>query len=119
MIGCGFLEVFPVKCENYGKIGCEIVGWKNKFSGMVIEESSGGFCISYGGFLYGAHCPTPTHSDPIPTQSDPIPTHSEPIPTHSKMIFHLGDYYITWGILHTWGILYITWGILHTWGIFT
>ena len=28
MIGCGFLEVFPVKCENYGKIGCEIVGWK-------------------------------------------------------------------------------------------
>ena len=83
----------------------KLFGWKNKFSGMVIEESSGGFCISYGGFFYGAHCPTPTHSDPIPTQSDPIPTqsdpiptHSEPIPTHSKMIFHLGDYYIIWGI---------------------
>ena len=112
MIGCGFLEVFPVKCENYGKIGCEIVGWKNKFSGMVIEESSGGFCISYGGFFNGAHCPIPTQSDPIPTQSDPIPTQSDPIPTqsdliptqsdpiptHSKMIFHLGDYCILWGI---------------------
>ena len=85
---------------------------KINFSGMVIEESSGGFCISYGGFFNGAHCPIPTQSDPILTQSDPIPT-------HSKMIFHLGDYYITWGILHTWGILYITWGILHTWGIFT
>ena len=50
-----FLEVFPVKIEKCGKIGCEIVGWKNKFSGMVIEESNGGFCISYGGFFYGAH----------------------------------------------------------------
>ena len=57
---------------------------KNKFSGMVIEESSGGFCISYGGFFNGAHCPIPTQSDPIPTDS--------------KMIFHRGDYCILWGI---------------------
>ena len=114
-----FLEVFPVKIEKCGKIGCEIGGGKNKFSGMVSEESSGGFCISYGGFFYGAHCPTPTHSDPIPTQSGPIPTHSEPIPTHSKMIFHMGDSVHNMGDFTYMGDFYITWGISHTWGIFT
>ena len=132
MIGCGFLRSFSSKIEKCGKIGCEIVGWKNKFSGMVIEESSGGFCISCGGFFYGSHCPTPTHSDPIPTQLDPISTQSEPIPTHSKMIFHLGDSVHNMGdftymgdFVHNMGDFtymgdfYITWGILHTWGIFT
>ena len=87
-----FLAVFLVKLRNVERMVVKLLVEKNKFSGMVIEESSGGFCISYGGFFYGAHCPTPTHSDPIPTQSDPIPTHSEPISTHSKMIFHMGDF---------------------------
>ena len=87
-----FLAVFLVKLRNVERMVVKLLVEKNKFSGMVIEKSSGGFCISYGGFFYGAHCPTPTHSDPISTQSDPIPTHSEPIPTHSKMIFHMGDF---------------------------
>ena len=86
-----FLEVFPVKLRNVERLVVKLLVGKNKFSGMVIEEFSGGFCISCGGFFYGAHCPTPTHSDPIPTQLDPISTQSEPIPTHSKMTFHLGD----------------------------
>ena len=61
---------------------------KNKFSGMVTEESSGGFFIWYGGFYYGDHCPIPTHSDLFSTS----------VPTHSGMIFFMRDTYIIWGI---------------------
>ena len=37
-------------------IGCEIVGWENKFSSMVIEESSGGFnyIVGESSILWGS-----------------------------------------------------------------
>ena len=48
MIVCGFLEVFPVNLIYMELFVVRLWVDKNKFSGMVIEEFSGGFFYSLG-----------------------------------------------------------------------
>ena len=90
MIGCGFLEVFPVKLRNMERLVVKLLVGKINFLLWRLRNPVGDFYIVWGILLW---CSLPD-SDSLGPDSDSLENDFPP----GGLLYIMGDFHITWGI---------------------